>query len=80
MTHDKKSDPLLDSGLMKINDVAAFLAVSRQKIYQLIKAGELSYTIVGEARRIPRASVLELASKKLVLPKRDRGNGFRGQP
>ena len=53
-------------GLKKVPQVAAFLAVSRSKVYQLMEAGDLPYVKLGKSRRIPWESVLRLVDENLV--------------
>jgi excisionase family DNA binding protein len=43
--------------------VAAFLALSRSKVYELMDAGILPSRKIGRSRRIPRSAVIELANK-----------------
>jgi excisionase family DNA binding protein len=56
---------LVSAGLLTVAKAAEFLSLSRSKIYQLMDAGTLVYCKIDGARRIPRASVLKLASESL---------------
>ena len=52
-------------GLMTVAASAVFLSLSRSKIYEMMNAGELVYTKLGRARRIPRRAVVQLAVANL---------------
>ncbi len=56
---------LMTQGLMRVPEVARFLALSRAKIYELMNRGELPWVKLGRARRIPRAAVVRLAAERL---------------
>jgi excisionase family DNA binding protein len=43
--------------------VAAFLSLSRSKVYELMGDGTLPYRKIGKSRRIPRWAMLDLAIK-----------------
>jgi excisionase family DNA binding protein len=47
--------------LLRIEQAAHELQLSRRRIYQLVHAGELELVKIGKAARITRASVLRLA-------------------
>lgn len=57
---------ILTEGLMSVEDVMSFLQISRSTIWRMMDAGSLPYTNIGRIRRIPRRSVLDLASRNLV--------------
>ena len=69
MVSKDEKEALLEGGLMDINAVSAFLDVSRQSTYELMKSGKLPFTFIGQSRRIPRAAVLALASRGLEQTK-----------
>jgi excisionase family DNA binding protein len=48
-------------GLVSVAKAAAFLGLSRSKIYELMDSGELTYSKFGRARRIPHGALVELA-------------------
>jgi excisionase family DNA binding protein len=47
--------------LLKIEQAAHELQLSRRRIYQLVDAGDLELVKIGKSARITRASVLRLA-------------------
>ena len=52
-----------DLALVRVRDVAAFLALSRSKVYELMGDGTLPFRKIGKSRRIPRWAMLQLASQ-----------------
>jgi excisionase family DNA binding protein len=52
-----------DLALVRVRDVAAFLALSRSKVYELMGDGTLPFKKIGKSRRIPRWAMIELATK-----------------
>ena len=59
------SAELVADGLLTVRETAAFLHLSRSKIYELMDAGELCFAKLGRSRRIPRRAVIELAARQL---------------
>jgi excisionase family DNA binding protein len=59
---------LVLGGLVTVAKAAEFLSLSRSKIYELMASGALRFCKIDGARRIPRASVLKLASESLSQP------------
>jgi excisionase family DNA binding protein len=55
--------PSNDLALLRVRDVAAFLALSRSKVYELMGDGTLPFKKIGKSRRIPRWAMLQLASQ-----------------
>ena len=55
--------PSNDLALLRVRDVAAFLALSRSKVYELMGDGTLPFRKIGKSRRIPRWAMLQLASQ-----------------
>jgi excisionase family DNA binding protein len=58
---------MIDSGFATVLEAAAFLRLSRAKIYQLMDAGDLHYAKFGKSRRIPRRALAEYAERCLML-------------
>ena len=56
---------LVSDGLMRVQEAARFLGLSRASVYQLMDRGELPWVKLGRARRIPRRAVVDLAAKSL---------------
>ncbi len=56
---------LVQDGLMRISDAAAFTGLSRSTLYEMMEQGELVYVKIGRARRIPRRALVELAAAHL---------------
>lgn len=61
-------DELLSEGLMTVAEAAEFLSYSVSGVWKLMAAGDLAYTNIGRARRIPRTAVKALATKHLNIP------------
>jgi excisionase family DNA binding protein len=57
---------MVADGFLSVAAAAAFLGVSRAKLYQLMDAGELSYAKFGKSRRIPKRGLHEYAAKCLI--------------
>ena len=57
------STAIVEEGLMRVEEVARFLGLSRAKIYALMDHGDLVWAKIGRARRIPRRAVVELAAR-----------------
>src|SRR6516164_3641094 len=49
---------LVADGLLRVDEAADFLKVSRSKVYQLMDRGELRYAKIGKSRRIPHKAVV----------------------
>lgn len=47
----------MDSLLLKPEEVAECLSVSRSKVYELMRAGALESVRIGASRRVPRTAV-----------------------
>ncbi len=56
---------LVADGLLTVAEGAAFLRVSRSRLYNLMDEGALSYVKLGRSRRIPRRALVELAAGNL---------------
>lgn len=55
-----------DGGLGTVSAVAAYLDVSRSKVYAMMEAGLLAYVKLGKSRRIPWDAVTNLVSQNTV--------------
>lgn len=42
---------------LTVNEVAAYLGLSRQTVYRLMASDELEYVMVGTRRRVSRAAI-----------------------
>jgi excisionase family DNA binding protein len=61
-----KAEELVSDGLLKIADAARFTGLSVSKLYALMATGELAFTRIGRARRIPKLGLIRLAARNLV--------------
>lgn len=43
--------------LYRIDDAAALLSVSKSRVYELIRSGQLGSVTVGKSRRVPAVAV-----------------------
>ena len=53
-------------GLGNVREVAAFLRVSRAKLYLMMDAGQLPFVKLGKSRRVRWADVDKLVESSLV--------------
>jgi excisionase family DNA binding protein len=58
---------LVSEGFVTVPTAAAFLELSRAKLYQTMENQELPFAKFGRARRIPKRALAELAQKCLVV-------------
>ena len=63
---DEVDNKLLQTGLMSVREVAAFLSVGRSFVYKEMSRGALPWLKCGRARRIPRRAVLDYAATRLA--------------
>jgi excisionase family DNA binding protein len=56
---------LVAEGLLSVYDAAAFLSVSRSKLYEMMDQGLLPFVKLGRSRRVPRRALVELAAGEL---------------
>jgi excisionase family DNA binding protein len=56
---------LVADGLMKVQEAAEFLRLSRSSLYAMMDAGELAFVKLGRSRRIPKRALVELAAREL---------------
>jgi excisionase family DNA binding protein len=66
MAAERDEEGLLEDGLDRVRDVAAYLSVSVAQVYALMARGELPFTKIGRCRRVPRRAVVNLAARNLV--------------
>jgi excisionase family DNA binding protein len=67
MANEKKTqDGLIADGLMRVVEVAKFLAISRSKVYEMLDDGKLPHVRIDGGRRIPRKAVMDFVSANLV--------------
>jgi excisionase family DNA binding protein len=59
------SAQIVSSGMATVKEAGDFLAVSRSSIYALMEAGKLHWVKIQGSRRIPRKSLVALASANL---------------
>lgn len=59
------TEDLFSDGLTTVAQAAKFLSLSKRAIYNLMETGQLPYTHIGRARRIPRRSLIDLARGNL---------------
>jgi excisionase family DNA binding protein len=57
---------LFDDGCLRVPEAAAFLGLSKSKLYEIMADGELAYTVVGGVRRVPKKALVELAERGLM--------------
>jgi excisionase family DNA binding protein len=43
--------------LYRIDDAAALLSISRSRVYELVRSGQLRTVMVGRSRRVPARAV-----------------------
>ena len=51
--------------LLKVEDAAYKLSLSRTKVYELMESGQLTSIKIGTARRIPRTALDEYIARQL---------------
>ncbi|MFH1920113.1 MAG: helix-turn-helix domain-containing protein [Planctomycetota bacterium] len=69
----KKRKAPSDGGLATIVTVAAYLDVSRAKVYQMMDRGELAYVKLGKSRRVPWEAVIGLVKSSTVNGQPEQG-------
>lgn len=50
----------------KVNAAAAALDISRSKLYDLMKHGEVGYVCIGAARRIPYSEIVRMSTNGMA--------------
>jgi excisionase family DNA binding protein len=64
-----------EDGYLKVGGAAAFLGVSRSKVYDLMSEGTLPYALIGGVRLIARRAIAELAEGRMRPDTRHGGAG-----
>jgi excisionase family DNA binding protein len=65
MSDQQQSTTHIEPLLIRVEEAARILSLSRSTIYQMLDSGELPSVRCGTARRIPIASLHEWISKQL---------------
>jgi excisionase family DNA binding protein len=62
-----KYEPVMDRPrvLYRVEDAATLLSVSRTRVYELIRSGQLRSVRVGKLRRVPARSLDEYVARLL---------------
>jgi excisionase family DNA binding protein len=60
-----KNQKIISQGLMTLDEVADFLSLTRQSVYNMIERGDLPSLKLGAARRIPRSALFALVERKM---------------
>lgn len=56
---------MAEFGLATVAEAAAFLSISRSKVYQLLQSQELNSICIGKSRRIPRQALIEFVEQQI---------------
>jgi excisionase family DNA binding protein len=56
---------IVSDGLLRVTDACTFLAIGRDKLYELMDSGELAYVMVGRDRKVPRRELVRYAATQL---------------
>jgi excisionase family DNA binding protein len=56
-------DMTANTELLRIPEVARYLAISRGMVYRLMDTGQLSYVKIGKSRRVERRTIEEFIEK-----------------
>ncbi len=62
---DVAEDELLAEGALSVPEACSFLSISRPKVYELVKNGELRFIKLGRRTYIPKRSALEYLRRGL---------------
>lgn len=57
-----------DADMMKVAEAAAYLRISRDLAYELIKTGELPHVRLGRVIRVPRFGLEQWIARESGLP------------
>lgn len=63
-----KLEPPMEPLLVRVEEAARILSLSRSTIYEMMDAGELPSVRRGSARRIPVASLREWVARQMTSP------------
>lgn len=55
----------LSAGLIRVNEAALWLGISRAGVYRLLNDGQLKSIRIGAARLIPREEMVEFAHRRI---------------
>ena len=55
----------LSGGLVRVDEAASWLGISRAGVYRLLNDGQLKSIRIGTARLIPRGEIVEFADQKI---------------
>ncbi len=55
--------PSLSDAYLTVNEVAEVLKISRWKVYELLRTGELDSFLVGRCRRVPASALAEMVQR-----------------
>lgn len=59
---------MAEHGLATVPEAAAFLSISRSKVYQMLQSRELPSIWLGKSRRIPRLALIEFIERQIESP------------
>jgi len=62
------AEPAVEPLLVRVEEAARILSLSRSTIYEMLDAGELPSVRRGTARRIPVAALREWVARQTALP------------
>ena len=67
-TGQAKTEPTVEPLLVRVEEAARILSLSRSTIYEMMDAGELPSVRRGAARRIPVAALREWVARQVDRP------------
>lgn len=66
----ERTEPHATPLLLTVPQAAAMLSLGRTTVYELIGSGELETVVIGRARRVPVAAVVEFVEQRSVAAAR----------
>jgi hypothetical protein len=66
--NDAPKRSLCEGGMLSVPAAAAFISVSRTKLYELMACGRIPYSRIDGRRVVPKLALVELAERSLVAP------------
>lgn len=66
-TRKRRAGALADGGFMSVSQGAALLAISKSRMYELVRAQVISSAILAGKICIPRLALLEYAAARVQL-------------
>jgi len=63
----RRERELVNEGFMRVTDAAAYLAISKSRVYELLHSGSISYSKHGNKLVVSRAALREYAALRLKL-------------